>query len=76
MTKPDVKGKKVHAVVEGDAKHKEFYALIMNPTHTILYKMTGKYTRFQTLMAAVEKWGKDEKVAELSWDAKLKKSNK
>ena len=73
ITKPNVKGLKVHAVVEGDAKHKSFYALVMNPTHTIMYKMTGKYKRFETLMAAVEKWGKEEGVKELSWDSKLKK---
>jgi len=72
MTKPDVTGKKLHAVVQGDVNHKEFYALVMNPTHKIVYKITGKYKRFETLMAAVERWAKENKVKELSWDAKLK----
>ena len=69
----DIKGKKVHAVVQSDKTHGEYYALIMNPSHTVKYAMTGKYKRFETLMNSVEKWAKEQGVAELSWDAKLKK---
>ncbi len=72
--KIDVKGKKIHAIVEGDKAHSEYYALIMNPSHDILYHMTGKYKRFETLMTHVEKWAKDNDAKELSWDSKLKKS--
>ena len=68
----NLKGKKIHAVVMGDKIHDEFYALIFNPTHTIRYHMTGKFKRFEALMAHVERWAKEQEVAELSWDAKQK----
>jgi hypothetical protein len=72
--KLDVKGKKLHAVVQGDKTRGSFYALIMNPSHTIMYKMTGKYKRFETLMNSVEKWAKENHASELSWDKELKKN--
>lgn len=73
MTKADLKGKPVHIVIQGDAKSKSFYALILNPAHTVRYAMTGKYKEIGTLMAAIEKWAKKEGVKGLQWDKKLMK---
>ena len=73
MTKTKLTGKPVHIVIQGDAKTKSYYALILNPAHTINYAMTGKYKEIGTLMSAVKKWAAKEGVTGLEWDSKLKK---
>lgn len=73
MTNSIVTGKPISVVIEGDAKTRSFYALILNPTHKINYMMTEKYKDVGVLMADVERWAKKVGVKSLVWDAKLKK---
>jgi hypothetical protein len=67
-----LKGKIIHVVIQGDAKTKTFYALILNPEHTVKYGQTGKVERLNALVANIERMAKKDGVKEIVWDPKLR----
>lgn len=66
-------GKTIHVVIQGDAKTKTFYALILNPEHTVKYGQTGKVPQLEKLVGSIERLAKKQGVKEIVWDAKLKR---
>jgi hypothetical protein len=68
-----LKGKTIHVVIQGDANSHTFYALILNPAHTIKYGQTGKVPQLEKLVGNIERTAKKEGVKEIIWDAKFKR---